>query len=538
MVAAFRKFEGEGLPTHEAVLAGADERLRPVVATATLAALGFLPMLLARSAGAEVQRPLATVVIGGLITSTILTLFVLPIVYTWFGGRRRGWHRPTDAEVAMETYTPIPDVEGEATPAAREGVAGASRSAPGLGLAGLVLLGLFGAGTASAQPAGPLTLEAVRARALEVAPEIRRSTAGVLQAEARRASAGLLPPTEVFYNVDNAPTGSLPNDRETAFGISQSIQFPTYYFAQRRAMGRLVGQAEAEQSAVRREVVLRATLAHIDVLAAQEQLALADSAVALARSFQAASARRRELGETNALEALQASVALANAERQQVEATGTLAANAAALRALLALPPEVPITVAGNLAAASPPALAELEARVLEANPEIAAATWAAEAARAQQSVVASERLPEIGFEFARQEVAGTSGYYGGNVRLGLPLSRLFNSGPDQAARAATTIAEAERENVARTVLTRLRASYAELEAARAQVEAFAGRLLPQAERAYEIALQLHASGEASYLEVLTAQTALIETQASYVDAARRAARLRAEIEAITGETT
>ena len=58
--------------------------MRPVLMTALVASLGFLPIALATSAGAEVQRPLATVVIGGLLTSTMLTLFVLPTVYRWF----------------------------------------------------------------------------------------------------------------------------------------------------------------------------------------------------------------------------------------------------------------------------------------------------------------------------------------------------------------------------------------------------------------------------------------------------------------------
>ena len=56
--------------------------------TALVATLGFVPMALSTSAGAEVQRPLATVVIGGLVTSTLLTLFVLPTVYAWFTARR------------------------------------------------------------------------------------------------------------------------------------------------------------------------------------------------------------------------------------------------------------------------------------------------------------------------------------------------------------------------------------------------------------------------------------------------------------------
>ena len=66
---------------------GALIRLRPVLMTASVASLGFLPMALSTSAEAEVQRPLATVVIGGLITSTVLTLVVLPALYAWLGRR-------------------------------------------------------------------------------------------------------------------------------------------------------------------------------------------------------------------------------------------------------------------------------------------------------------------------------------------------------------------------------------------------------------------------------------------------------------------
>ena len=77
-----------GLPAREAAFEGARVRLRPVLMTALVAALGFIPMALATGAGAEVQKPLATVVIGGLITSTLLTLLVLPTLYAWVMGRK------------------------------------------------------------------------------------------------------------------------------------------------------------------------------------------------------------------------------------------------------------------------------------------------------------------------------------------------------------------------------------------------------------------------------------------------------------------
>jgi heavy metal efflux system protein len=83
LVSAINHLRRDGMATNQAVVAGASLRLRPVLMTALVAALGLLPMALATSAGAEVQRPLATVIIGGLATSTLLTLFLLPLVYPY-----------------------------------------------------------------------------------------------------------------------------------------------------------------------------------------------------------------------------------------------------------------------------------------------------------------------------------------------------------------------------------------------------------------------------------------------------------------------
>jgi cobalt-zinc-cadmium resistance protein CzcA len=84
MVSFINRLREEGRPLDEAVRQGALTRLRPVLMTALVASLGFVPMALATGQGAEVQRPLATVVIGGILSSTILTLFVLPILYHIF----------------------------------------------------------------------------------------------------------------------------------------------------------------------------------------------------------------------------------------------------------------------------------------------------------------------------------------------------------------------------------------------------------------------------------------------------------------------
>jgi cobalt-zinc-cadmium resistance protein CzcA len=78
----------EGGSLRKTILDGAADRLRPVLMTALVASLGFIPMAFNSGPGSEVQRPLATVVIGGLITSTFLTLLVLPIIYYWVEEKR------------------------------------------------------------------------------------------------------------------------------------------------------------------------------------------------------------------------------------------------------------------------------------------------------------------------------------------------------------------------------------------------------------------------------------------------------------------
>lgn len=85
MVTSIQDLMARGLDRAEAARRGALARLRPVVMTALVASLGFVPMAIATGSGAEVQKPLATVVIGGLVSATLLTLFVLPTLYARYG---------------------------------------------------------------------------------------------------------------------------------------------------------------------------------------------------------------------------------------------------------------------------------------------------------------------------------------------------------------------------------------------------------------------------------------------------------------------
>ena len=107
LITFINQLRAEGRPLPEAVLEGSLTRLRPMLMTALVASFGFVPMAIATGAGAEVQRPLATVVIGGIISSTFLTLVLLPVLYEWIEQGRRQRPAATQHQIPREEVEAI-----------------------------------------------------------------------------------------------------------------------------------------------------------------------------------------------------------------------------------------------------------------------------------------------------------------------------------------------------------------------------------------------------------------------------------------------
>jgi len=194
LIAEFNRLKKEGMTNKKRiVLMGTKVRLRPVLMTAFVASLGFLPMALSNGAGAEVQRPLATVVIGGLMIATFLTLFVLPTLYILF----ENIHPKKLKTKAIGT------------------------------LASVLLLSVFSVTNTHAQT--PITLQAAIDTAIKNNLSLKNKK---LNAEYQRRltkSAVEIPATSVFGEVGQI--NSFYTD--TKFGISQSINFPTVYAKQK-----------------------------------------------------------------------------------------------------------------------------------------------------------------------------------------------------------------------------------------------------------------------------------------------------------------
>src|SRR5690606_10167696 len=200
---------------HKRILIGTKDRLRPVLLTASAAALGFLPMAVSTSAGAEVQRPLATVVVGGLFTATVLTLIVLPVLYALFGGEKNEKHFSMKPLFFLLAFMVLPVL-------------------------------------APAQSQN-LTIEQAIEIALENNSLRKASTLQVKEAEALVGTSFDLKKTDIFFRHDQnelAENGQ-PNK---VWGISQSFQFPTVYGAQRQVQKTRVAIQEQQHLLTEREI--------------------------------------------------------------------------------------------------------------------------------------------------------------------------------------------------------------------------------------------------------------------------------------------
>lgn len=262
LISEFNRIKKEGVVTDvlQLVMMGTRNRLRPVLMTAAVASLGFLPMALSNGAGAEVQRPLATVVIGGLISATLLTLFVLPALYLLF-------NRPSNMKPIRK--------------------------------ASLIVLVLLCAQVCVAQEAAKnINLDQALKIALQNNAQLKGLRLNERANETLQHSAFDLAKTQ--FSGDYGKVNSAYND--TRFGVSQSFSFPTVYSNQRKLLKAnfqvSTAQTQLREQDLRSEV--RQLFYTYLVMAERKRLLLyADSVY---RLFEEKSNKRFESGEANLLE--------------------------------------------------------------------------------------------------------------------------------------------------------------------------------------------------------------------------------------------
>ncbi len=266
LIEHFKELKEAGITNiTERIKRGTTERLRPVLLTAAAAALGFLPMAISTNAGAEVQRPLATVVVGGLVTATVLTLIVLPVLYAWFEEK---------SELKMSKKNMLPII--------------------------VVLFSL----QLPAQNKLQTVDDAIKI-AIENNAGLKASSLKTDESEALIGSAFSFDKTSVYYSYDENNL-AVNNQPLKIFGISQDFKFPTVYFSEKK-VNKAKYRLQQSQYNLALEVLKRdVNLAYTNLNYAKNKARTYKFLDSLYQKFASASKRRFELGETNYLEMISA----------------------------------------------------------------------------------------------------------------------------------------------------------------------------------------------------------------------------------------
>jgi cobalt-zinc-cadmium resistance protein CzcA len=210
LIGTFNQLEKEGwTDIIKRVIEGTKIRLRPVLMTATVASLGFLPMALSRSAGAEVQKPLATVVIGGLLTATFLTLFVLPLLYIIFNSKINLKRKPKVKPVVTAT----------------------------------ILLFLCSTINVNAQTVNISSIDQAINIAIQNNQSIKANDLEIKATESLKKTANELP--KMDFNMQLGQYNSIKFDN--AFQLSQTIPFPTLFGAKKELINAEVKAKQLQQ---------------------------------------------------------------------------------------------------------------------------------------------------------------------------------------------------------------------------------------------------------------------------------------------------
>lgn len=278
LIEHFKELRQEGMEHgDDLIVHGGKNRLRAVLLTASAAALGFLPMAVSTNAGAEVQRPLATVVIGGLITSTLLTLIVLPIVYSIF-------YKEKKQGGSNRNYSKIPPL--------------------------LILFSLISF-TGYSQQKEISSFNELYELAVNNNALIK---AGESELEARKNAVGSafeLDNTHIYYDYDeNNLANGLPLK---VLGLEQAIHFPSVYLKRRKVFILDAQMKETELELQKRYFKNELFKIYSAYSVAQARVTIYRSLDSLYENFSNAANRKFELGETNYLEKI-----TAQAKRKQV----------------------------------------------------------------------------------------------------------------------------------------------------------------------------------------------------------------------------
>ncbi|MEZ5040469.1 MAG: CusA/CzcA family heavy metal efflux RND transporter [Saprospiraceae bacterium] len=471
LIAYFNRLKKEETMTvMERIMNGTKVRLRPVVMTAAVASFGFLPMAISTTAGAEVQQPLATVVIGGLITATFLTLIILPILY-YFSEKQ--WTLKSGS------------------------------------VAGMVALLLLS--TAVQAQSQQISLEEAQEKALAIYPSLRANRLQVQQGQQLSTIPASHPAANIFVTGEEFDLAG--NSGIHSLGIQQNFNLPKTTRVLRQFYSAQTALAKAQLALTEQEVKGAVALAYFDLLYYQQKQSIIEQQMNLYQDFVTLSQQLFEAGESGRIPLLTAQT---KREETQLTRQQTLADYQIMLQHFNRwLSTD---TLFETATAALPPPTDKVNI-ALDQHPQLLHFQQQQQVSAAQVDVIKSQNLPQLNTGFRLQSVNGKILFYGYQLGINVPLFTQATKRQAEAASLNIAIQQANSEDVRLQLTNTYRKLDIQLQRQLESLQYIETVLLPQAAERQQLVVEAYRQSEATYLEYVQGIEQLIKYRFQYLDA-------------------
>jgi heavy metal efflux system protein len=486
LISRFNSLKEEGVTDiAERIFQATKERLRPILLTAVAAIMGFMPMAVSASAGGEVQRPLATVVIGGLISATLLTLLVVPVLYFIVESRSERRRK-------------------------RRGVS-STHLASWLLIGLLTLAGLgFSSQTAQAQTEN-LTIEQAVETALKNNPQIKAASLGVERQIKLKKTAFDLDDTEFAFS--NGQINSSFIDYQ--WQLSQGFKIPTAYIAQSKLLRKQVTLSENVLVATENELVRNVKSTYLQLAYAQSEFALMERLDSTYSNFATAARLRYDVGETNLLANTAAQGKYQEIALQKQKAKTKVLIYSRQLQKLLNAGQEVSITQQplNSLSIAL-----ETDSSKLAENPLLAYYQQLISVSGQQHKVQKQDFLPGLSVGYFNQQIDKTKGFSGVMFGVSLPIAFWSRQGSAQAAKINVEIASAQYDSYELELRAQFQEQFQQYQLYKAMVEYYQTQGLVVADELEKFAGKGYVEGSIDYVEYIRNLDQAIGVRTQYLN--------------------
>ena len=390
------------------------ERLRPILLTATAAIMGFIPMAISTSGGAEVQRPLATVVIGGLLTATFLTLVVLPVLYYWLEARKERNGKGDDPSYINKSTTVLVVL--------------------------FCLGGFFTSNTVNAQESGiaqTVTLEEAISLAKQNYPSLKESQAFIEREQAMKGTSFDLGNTQIFTGKEEYGN-DLPGV-QTTIGVQQQNVDLLSGFSKSKFYKERVQLGEKFYALNEQQLIRNVMQAYDRINYNKAQLRFAEQLDSVYANFRTAAELRYDTGETGKLEFIAASSEYQQIQVLRQQAYDDIEIAKRALKQYLGINQDIE-TVGRSYTPLNYRAV--LDSTSVADNPILQYSLQNAKVSKANVGVERSQFLPQFNLTYGRQIVDDVSGFNTYQAGISIPLWFFPQKSRVKAAKADAMVAE------------------------------------------------------------------------------------------------